>query len=155
MHWRLLQQLMVLGIHLTVPRHRMGVSVVATDEAGRILLLHHVFHPYTPWGLPGGWLGRNESPQECALRELREETGLTGSLGPVVHMARDSDVTQLSVAYLALVTPGPLQLGAEIMGAEWFPADALPSPLLPFTRAAIAAALAVRASYLREEHIAG
>ena len=72
-----LQRLMILAVHLIVPKQRIGVGLVVFDEQDRVLLLKHVFHPKTPWGLPGGWLGRDESPEQCALRELMEETGLT------------------------------------------------------------------------------
>ena len=41
---------------------------------GQVLLVEHVFHPYAPWGLPGGWIDRNESPSQTAvIRELQEE----------------------------------------------------------------------------------
>jgi ADP-ribose pyrophosphatase YjhB (NUDIX family) len=132
---------MGFAIRLVVPRHRMGVEIVALDGRGRVLMLRHVFHPFAPWGLPGGWLGRNEAPGTCGLRELQEETGLTGRLGPVLHIARDPNGKQLNVAYLAHVTPGPMTLSAEIIAADWFFPDALPGPLLPFTEQAIAAAL--------------
>ena len=80
MQFRFLQVLMVWGIYLFTPRHRVGVNVVVMDERQRVLLLKHVFHPQSPWGLPGGWLSRHEDPKEGVLRELREETGLTAVL---------------------------------------------------------------------------
>ena len=131
---------MVLGIRAVVARHRVGVALVAIDGRGRILLLHHVFHPYVPWGLPGGWLGRGETPAGCALRELKEETGLDGSLGPVVHCARAETPPHLIIAYLAVVHPDAMTLGPEIINARWFAPDDLPTPLLPFSREAIQAA---------------
>ena len=138
--WRPLQRLMVLGIRAIVARHRVGVALVAIDDQGRILLLHHVFHPYVPWDLPGGWLARGETPAACALRELKEETGLDASLGPVVHVARVETPPHLIVAYLADVQPGAMTLGPEIINADWFAPDDLPTPLLPFSREAIQAA---------------
>lgn len=142
--WRPLQRFMVLGIRTVVARHRVGVALVPIDKRGRILLLHHVFHPYVPWGLPGGWLGRNEAPEACALRELKEETGLDGSLGPVVHVDHAEEPPHLIVAYLARIAPGEMTLGPEIIDACWFEPDALPVPLLPFSREAIEAAQRVR-----------
>lgn len=135
-HWLLVQ-----GIHLFVPRRRVGVIVVLFDEAGRILLLQHVFHPFYPWGLPGGWLGRGEAPAAGALRELREETGLTAVLGPIIHVSHNEQPDHLAIAYRAQVQPGPLTLSAEIIEAKWCTVARLPDRLLPLHRQAIETAV--------------
>ena len=57
-------------------RYSLGAVGVVLNAAGEILLLEHVFHPVFPWGLPGGWVNRHESPAAAVERELREETGL-------------------------------------------------------------------------------
>lgn len=45
---------------------------------GQVLLLHRNKEPNLGlWVAPGGKIEYDESPHECALRELREETGLT------------------------------------------------------------------------------
>jgi 8-oxo-dGTP diphosphatase len=45
----------------------------------QVLLLHRYKEPNKGlWVAPGGKLEYDESPQECALRELQEETGLLG-----------------------------------------------------------------------------
>src|SRR5436309_4033245 len=46
------------------------------DDEGRILLLEHVFRPDSAWGIPGGFLGDGEQPEEALRRELREEVGV-------------------------------------------------------------------------------
>jgi ADP-ribose pyrophosphatase YjhB (NUDIX family) len=142
--WRPLQWLMHLGIQTVVPRHRIGVALVLLDEQGRVLLLNHVFHPHVPWGLPGGWLSRNEDPEACALRELKEETGLVARIGPILHFMWEEVPPHVNVAYLGYVEPGAVTLSAEILELGWFTVDSLPAPLLPFTRDAIAAALQLR-----------
>lgn len=132
MHW---------AIRLFVPRHRAGVILICLDDQDRVLLLRHVFHPKAPWGPPGGWLGRYESPGECALRELEEETGLEAELGPVVQISYESPPNQLAVAFIGKLKPGPMRLSSEIIEAKWFQADALPQPQYPFVRRAIVAAV--------------
>lgn len=143
----LVHRIMLWGVHLTVPRQRIGVAVIAVDDQERVLLLRHVFHPFTPWGLPGGWLNRNEAPAEAALRELKEETGLTAVLGPVVHIVRDSRPAHIGIAYLARILPGPLTLSPEIIEGKWFAVDDLPAQLLPFVRSAIERALVFHRVY--------
>jgi ADP-ribose pyrophosphatase YjhB (NUDIX family) len=143
--WPVVQRLMMRGVRAVVPRHRVGVALVAVDEVDRILMVKHVFHAYAPWGLPGGWLNYGEAPGQAALRELREETGLSARLGPVLHVSRELDTDAISMAYLAYDVRGEVQLSPEIMDARWFSPDQLPTPLFPFTRAAIGEAVTMQA----------
>lgn len=137
LQFRLLQRFMVWGIYLIIPRHRVGVNIVAFNKAGEVLLLKHVFHPQAPWGLPGGWLGRGEVPAVGALRELQEETGLTAQLGPVLLATRETDVSCIGIIYLAYLQPDKMTLSDEILEARWFAPDALPKPLTASTVNAI------------------
>lgn len=59
---------------------RAGVGIVVTDRTGDVLALERADHP-AAWQLPQGGLELDEEPKDGALRELREETGL--SLGDV------------------------------------------------------------------------
>lgn len=142
--WPVMQRLMMVGIRSLVPRHRIGIAVVALDEDDRILMLEHVFHPYVPWGLPGGWLDRGESPRSGAVRELREETGLSAHVGTILNVSRQQDPESVNMAFLATDVRGTIKLSKEIIDAQWFPADALPAPILPFTRQAIQTAITLR-----------
>ena len=47
----------------------------AVIENGRILLVREI-EDSGRWTMPGGWADVNQSPSECVIRELREETGL-------------------------------------------------------------------------------
>ena len=140
----LMQRLMQWAIQLVVPRHRIGVAVVALDADDRVLMLRHVFHPQAPWGLPGGWLGRHEAPAEGALREVVEETGLTAALGPPVYVVGEAHPHHAGIVYVAEVVAGELRLSPEILEAAWFPVDQLPRPLLKSVREAILAGAAYR-----------
>lgn len=143
--WPLMQRLMMMGIRSTVPRHRIGIAVVALDDQNRILMLEHVFHPYVSWGLPGGWLDSGESPRSGAVRELREETGFSARVGPVLNVSRQHDPESVNMTFLATDVHGTLKLSEEILDARWFTKDELPTPLLPFTRQAIQMAIEQRA----------
>ena len=59
--------------------HRIAVLCYLYDEQGRLLLLHRLKSPNAGMYSPvGGKLesARGEGPHECALREVREETGV-------------------------------------------------------------------------------
>jgi len=134
---------MRLGIRVVVSRHQIGVGVVAFNKKKQILLLRHVFHPTAPWSIPGGWLNRNESPDDCALRELREETGITTAvLGPVIHLSREGPPPQIVIAYLAQIDQNPIELSSEIIEWDWFLPDEMPGPMLPFVKLSIEKAVA-------------
>lgn len=137
----MIQVAMSTIVKLVVPRQRVGVAVVAVNESEEVFLLRHVYHPHWEWGLPGGWLKRNEAPAAGALRELREETGLTAVLGPAVTVQHNLTPPHIGIAYLAQINGGEPQLSHEIIEARWFPHDALPVPLSKHTRLAIAAAV--------------
>ncbi|MGW2229215.1 NUDIX hydrolase [Streptomyces formicae] len=67
---------------------RRVARVVLLDPDDRILLLHG-YEPADPaddwWFTPGGGLEDDETHEQAALRELREETGVTDvELGPVL-----------------------------------------------------------------------
>jgi 8-oxo-dGTP pyrophosphatase MutT (NUDIX family) len=55
--------------------HVGAYGVLARD--GRVLLIHKTRGPYAGrWDLPGGKLEHGESPEECLVREVHEETGV-------------------------------------------------------------------------------
>ena len=148
MRWPPLRGLLRVAVQLFAPKHRVGVGVVLLDDHGRVLLLKHVFHPTTPWGLPGGWLDRGEDPLARAKRELREETGVTTAVfGSLVHLRHEPQPNHIAIAYVAHLsartspTPPTLTLSNEITAARWFPATEIPRPFSPFGREAISAAL--------------
>jgi ADP-ribose pyrophosphatase YjhB (NUDIX family) len=60
-----------------------AVSVVITDEHGRLLLIRRTDNGH--WAIPGGGMEPGESVRQAAVREVREETGIdcevTGLVG--------------------------------------------------------------------------
>jgi ADP-ribose pyrophosphatase YjhB (NUDIX family) len=52
-----------------------GAHVLATDDAGRILLVRTTYLG-PGWMLPGGRVERGETPHAAGVRETREETGI-------------------------------------------------------------------------------
>lgn len=55
-------------------KYNIGAFVVIFDKKGRVLLSHR--RDLDIWNLPGGGVENGEFPDEAAIRETREETGL-------------------------------------------------------------------------------
>jgi 8-oxo-dGDP phosphatase len=67
-------------VELEVVRHKGASAVAAVDERERVTLIHQYRHAAGGyiWELPAGILkDGGELPADCAVRELREETGLS------------------------------------------------------------------------------
>ena len=90
----------------------VGSEAAIFDDEGRILLVKRVDDG--TWCLPGGFVDPNESPDETAVRETCEETGLdvrTTDLVGVYYRPPDSKTSphgHVAVVYLATVMDGSL-----------------------------------------------
>jgi len=66
-------------------RIRAASRAIVLDQHDRILLVRFEFPGRTLWATPGGGIEPGETPEHAIVRELEEETGLTGvEVGPVV-----------------------------------------------------------------------
>ncbi len=124
------------------PKFTAGVVGVVFNAQGQVLLVEHVFHPYAPWGLPGGWIDRNESPSHTAARELQEELQLTVEVGSLLLVEVDFG-NHLDFAYLCNATSPVGILSSELLDYGWYDTSALPK-LHRFHYKAIKSALEVR-----------
>jgi ADP-ribose pyrophosphatase len=65
---------------------RVGVGAI-TIHRGRILLVKRGIEPSRGlWAIPGGTLNLGETLQECAAREILEETGITIKVGKCLYV---------------------------------------------------------------------
>ncbi len=107
--------------------------VVMTTEANpHVLLIERGFDPFKGcWAFPGGFMNMDETAEQCAIRELEEETGLKVSsihqIGAYSKVDRDPRGRTITVAYLATIeAPAKVRGQDDAAKAEWFPIDALP-----------------------------
>ena len=107
--------------------------VVITREAEpKVLLIQRGFAPYKGcWAFPGGFMNMDETTEQCAIRELEEETGLKVStvyqIGTYSKVNRDPRGRTITVAYIAIIdSPLEVQGRDDAAKAEWFHISDLP-----------------------------
>lgn len=102
-------------------------------ERLQVLLIQRGRAPFVgAWALPGGFVNPQECLEECALRELMEETGVSGvyleQLYTFGRPDRDPRERVISVAYYGLTPVLAVQpkAGSDAAQVAWFDADQLP-----------------------------
>ena len=101
-------------------------------ERLQVLLIERGIEPYKgKWAFPGGFLKMDETAEEGARRELKEETGLDGAYMEQFHTfsapERDPRERVITIAYYALEKIQVVKGGADAASARWFPLDDIPS----------------------------
>jgi 8-oxo-dGTP diphosphatase len=132
-----------------------GVGVlVEVDES--IVLIQRGQPPFEGWwALPSGFIEEDESVEQAAVRECKEETGLEVDLLELfgVYSFPEGPVQSgIIIFYRARPVGGELQAGDDAQDVGLFPPDALPEPLAFRThREVLARWLQSRAPGRREE----
>ena len=108
-------------------RHPGAAAVVAIDSDKRVCLVRQYRHGVMDflWEIPAGKLDAGEPPEVCAVRELKEETGVTAarfsSLG--LYIPAPGIFTEVIHLYLArdLVIGRPAPDADEELELQWMP----------------------------------
>lgn len=115
---------------------RVGVGVHILDQEGRILLgKRKNSHGEDTWATPGGHQEFLESPEEAAIREVHEETGLIIKNPKIISVTNDM-FKDLNKHYITIHIEtrdysGTLEVKEphKCEMWEWFSLDKLPEPL--------------------------
>ena len=116
------------------PRPAVTADVlVFSADRKEILLIRRKNDPYKGcWAFPGGFLNMDETLEQCARRELREETTVAASdmheIGTFSKVDRDPRGRVITTAYYTFVDKNAVHPHAADDAAEiqWFPIDSLP-----------------------------
>ena len=98
----------------------------------KVLLIQRGIEPFKgKWAFPGGFMKIDETAEECARRELEEETGLKDASVEQFHtfsdVNRDPRERVITVAHYALVRLSEVKGGDDAASARWFAMEEVPS----------------------------
>lgn len=109
-----------------------GLAVRHRDNKLEVLLIQQFAHKNS-WGIPKGHIAEGETPEQCAIREVREEAGVVIELGqrlPDVECTfRDEDKTVMSWLCTVVGNDEPRHddPDCEVADARWFDINELPT----------------------------
>lgn len=119
-------------------------SLVALWNAGEVLLVRNSYVPY--YSLPGGYLRRGETARDAAVRELREEVGISttaAELVPLLDRTHEWEGKHDHVEIFGLDLPSRPNVNVdhrEVVAASWWsPERALSLELFPPLRSVLEA----------------
>ncbi len=110
------------------------VTCLVLNSKGELLLIKRGVEPAKDcWALPGGFIERQETPEEAGRRELKEETGLDGKVGRLVgvHMHESPRYGSVLVVGLEFIVENEnISIGDDAVDARFYPKEEL--PIIPF-----------------------
>ena len=102
------------------------------EQDFRVLLVQRANEPYKgKWAFPGGFMNMDETTEETARRELKEETGLIvddiSQIGTFDRVDRDPRGRVITVAYFVVIDGiREVKGGDDAAVARWFSIGNLP-----------------------------
>ncbi|MBP7832815.1 MAG: NUDIX hydrolase [Candidatus Levybacteria bacterium] len=113
-------------------RHVTVGSIVVNDK-NEVLLIKRAPQLINGnlYALPGGFLDRNETTQQGALRELKEETGYEGKIVNLFQVIDSpsrpkEDRQNVDFKYIVELTGGSKKDNNEVSSIDWVSLDSLP-----------------------------
>jgi len=109
----------------------LPVALAIPIRNQRFLLIKRGIAPRKgAWGFPSGFIESGETPEEACLRELKEETGISGRIVKLVGVRwlDDKEVygDMLVVMYLVALNDGEPAAGSDEEDVGFFDGDELP-----------------------------
>ena len=104
-----------------------------SERPTRVLLIQRKSPPFEgAWAFPGGFVDIDETAEAAVIRELKEETGITGinfeQLHTFTSVDRDPRERVVSIAFIGEGEPSihhPMAAD-DASDSKWFPIDSLP-----------------------------
>lgn len=97
----------------------------------KVLLIQRGNDPYKgKWAFPGGFMNIDETAEECAIRELKEETGLKDvvleQFFTFTNINRDPRERVISIAFMGIAKSSEIKGNDDAIDARWFSLNKIP-----------------------------
>lgn len=90
-------------------KHQIRITGILLKEDS-ILLVKQKVNKNRQWSLPGGRLENNETMEQAAIRELKEETGLDVGIKELLYICEKPEENLLHITFLLEYKKGIIQL---------------------------------------------
>ena len=115
-------------------------AVVFVTDGDRVLLVKRGVPPEQGrWALAAGFVDLGERPQDAAVREMREETGLEVVIERMLDLSFNEADKVIVILYRARAVGGILAAADDVEEARWFAAAELPDLAFESTRRTVRA----------------
>ncbi len=107
-----------------------------SGDSTKVLLINRGNEPFKgKWALPGGFVDMDEELEDAIVRELAEETGLTGvwleQMRTFGTVGRDPRGRMITIVFMGIATEGQdkIKAGDDAAQAQWFDIEELPEDM--------------------------
>ena len=107
----------------------VGCFGMIFSEKGEILLCHR--NDMDLWNLPGGMMESGETPEQCVLREIKEETCVDAKVSRLAGIYVKPDQDDIVFSFECRIVSGEPTTSDEAQEVRYFSVDALPSNTSP------------------------
>jgi 8-oxo-dGTP diphosphatase len=115
------------------PAYTVDAALISVDER-KVLLIRRAHDPFAgKWAFPGGFMDMDETPEEAIIRELEEETGISGlsleqfkTYGALGRDPRGRTISTLFTALISNTKDYNPKGGDDAAEARWFPLEEIP-----------------------------
>ena len=125
------------------PAYTVDAAIIAKQDR-KVLLILRKHEPFAgKWAFPGGFMDMDETPEEAIIRELEEETHITGvqlkqfkTYGTLGRDPRGRTISTLFIGFVEHSTDILPKGGDDAAQARWFSLNNIPD--LAFDHSSIA-----------------
>jgi ADP-ribose pyrophosphatase YjhB (NUDIX family) len=110
---------------------KVAVGVVVEKDGGIVLGKRNHEPQLGCWSFPSGFVDAGEVPEDAAVREVEEETGVKVILDRLLGVYSRPGDRVIFLAYAGHAVGGRLEAGDECMEVRIYPPDALPELAFP------------------------